>query len=308
MAASQSSATGRGEMMDTVDFESIAIRQVITEYFHNTSRRDEADLRTGSEKVTTAVAEPGGTGDERGSTIQPPEMLNPTDSQVPPADEENESFSSNAGKPDKKLSADLTCSCRLYEGQPCYLRFKADKLLELRMHHLSLEKRELDAVLLSQINASLKTEELTCNKKRHTNTERKKVRSQYRLHGYNICRTLFMHIHGIGKDLLDNLIKHYRENGLAPRQHGNKNKAPKHALTLEQQQKVVVFIETYAETHGIKLAGKKKTVVYQDYAKACNADGSRCVAKRTFQYLWKKFIPKKKKRETGNKTSTKRVN
>ena len=76
---------------------------------------------------------------------------------------EMECFSVNAGKPDLKLSTFFMCSCTLDSGSPCYQQFNSQELLDLRMHHLTLERDAVDLVILSQLCSSLRCGDMTQN-------------------------------------------------------------------------------------------------------------------------------------------------
>ena len=200
-------------------------------------------------------------------------------------------------------------SCHNYEGKIyinecnlfstiCFQQFSSQELLDLRMHHLTLERDAVDLVILSQLCSSLRCGDMTQNTMRWVNTECKKVMSRYTHQGKNSCRELFKRIHGVEKDRLGDLIKHYRLHGLIPRQHGNKNRLPKHSPSFREMEKVMSFVTNYAEEHGILLPGRipgykrddlkllpsscTKTSVSACYATVCAADGSRCLAKCTF--------------------------
>jgi hypothetical protein len=56
-----------------------------------------------------------------------------------------------------------------------------------------------------------------------------------------------MFMHGIFKDRLTRLIEHYVSKGVTERSHGNKGKQPKHALTPADIERLVLFINNYAE-------------------------------------------------------------
>ena len=168
-------------------------------------------------------------------------------------------FSVNAGKPDLKLSAFFMCSCTLNSGSPCYQQFNSQELLDLRMHHLTLERDAVDLVILSQLCSSLRCGDMTQNTKRRVNTEQQKVRSQYTHQGKNVCCELFKFIHSVEKDRLGNLIKHYCLLGVIPRQHSNKNRLPKHSLSFQEMEKVVSFVTNYAEEHAILLPEEYQT-------------------------------------------------
>ena len=86
-------------------------------------------------------------------------------------DTEIECFSGNAGKPDLKLSSFFTCSCTQDSGSPCFQQFSSQELLDLRMHHLTLERDAVDLVVLSQLRSSLRCGDIMQNTKCKVNTE-----------------------------------------------------------------------------------------------------------------------------------------
>ena len=51
------------------------------------------------------------------------------------------------------------------------------------------------------------------------------------------------------------LIQHYLDNGATAHVHGNKNRIPKDALSVDDMERVVTFIQNYAEEHGVLLPG-----------------------------------------------------
>ena len=51
------------------------------------------------------------------------------------------------------------------------------------------------------------------------------------------------------------LIQHYLDNGVPAHVHGNKNRIPKDALSVDDMERVVTFIQNYAEEHGVLLPG-----------------------------------------------------
>ena len=138
----------------------------------------------------------------------------------------------------------------------CFQQFSSQELLDLCMHHLTPERETVDLVILSQLCSSLQCGDMTQNTMRWVNTWRKKVISQYVHQGKNICHELFKFIHGVEKGRLGNLIKHYCLHGMIPRQHGNKNRLPKHTLSFQEMEKVTSFVTNYAEEHGILLPGR----------------------------------------------------
>ena len=225
------------------------------------------------------------------------------------ADQDYAAFAANAGRSDKKLQIDFTCSCKLYnDGQPCSLRFTPIELKDLRSTHQSLSKEELDMNILAQIQAGIHDGEKTQRPKQKEQSDRKKVRVDYYHKGAKICRDTFMYIHGVFKDRLTDLIKHFQEEGMVARVHGNTNRRPHNALTFEQRLDVVRFISNFAEQHAVLLPGRipgyarddlkllpsscTKASVYKMYVEACKVDRTqRIVGQSTFLHLWRECLP-----------------
>lgn len=91
------------------------------------------------------------------------------------------------------------------------------------------------------------------------------------------------------------------------RVHGNTHKQPKHALTAEDIQHVVNFLQSYAELHAILLPGRipgykdsqlkllpSSTTHKQVWSAYIDAAESsvRTVAYSTFNKVWKKYLPR----------------
>uniref|UniRef100_A0A1X7TEC5 Uncharacterized protein n=1 Tax=Amphimedon queenslandica TaxID=400682 RepID=A0A1X7TEC5_AMPQE len=63
-----------------------------------------------------------------------------------------------------------------------------------------------------------------------------------------------------------NLRRHFLQNGIKPRVHGNTGRIPCHAVSVEGIKDVVAFLENYAEDYTILLPGRIPGV--RDYGKA----------------------------------------
>uniref|UniRef100_A0A1X7SRV4 Uncharacterized protein n=1 Tax=Amphimedon queenslandica TaxID=400682 RepID=A0A1X7SRV4_AMPQE len=63
-----------------------------------------------------------------------------------------------------------------------------------------------------------------------------------------------------------NLRRHFLQNGIKPRVHGNTGRIPCHAVSVEGIKDVVAFLENYAEDYTILLPGRIPRV--RDYGKA----------------------------------------
>jgi len=213
------------------------------------------------------------------------------------------------GKEDSKLSSGstFTCLCQLNSGKPCSQRYLQHQLLDLRMTHLEMTRAELDLVILAHISSGLHGSSSTVCSKRKEQTSRQKDRVDYYHEGHKICRSTFMFIHAVFKDRLAALLKHYTENGVTPRQHGNIGKQPHNALSPEDCQAVVDFVTNYAEINAVLLPGRipgykrddlkllpssvSKAAVFRLYEEACMTANRRHVAKRTFYHLWRSYCP-----------------
>lgn len=221
---------------------------------------------------------------------------------------ESQFFTLNAGREDEKFCyGSFTCLCTLHDGQPCSTRYTIEQLLDMRMHHLSMARDELDIVVLAKISTAVHLDATTITTKQKEQSVRNKIRSDYRHEGHKICRDTFMFMHAIFKDRLAALHKHYHENGVSPRVHGNKGNQPAHALTPDDCQRVVDFIFNYAEQNAVLLPGRipgyrrddlkllpssiSKAAVHQQYGEACAKGGFRQLAKKTFLKLWTQYCP-----------------
>ena len=116
-----------------------------------------------------------------------------------------------------------------------------------------------------------------------------------------------MFLHGICKDKLTALLKHYRLNGVSPRVHKLTKKLPKNALTFDETKYVVTFIVDYSETHTMSLPGRvhgyarddlkllpsncSKKMVYENYVDACKPVNARACSLVLFRHLWRQLVP-----------------
>jgi len=176
------------------------------------------------------------------------------------------------------------------------------QLLELRMVHLEMERKDLDLVILAKIASALHATPMTVSTNRKEQTERKHRRSDYMHEGQKICRDTFMFIHAVFKDRLFALVKHYELNGMRPRIHGNVGKQPVHALSPDDCQAVIDFVKNFVEINAVLLPGRipgynrddlkllpssvAKAEVYRQYSLVCSTSGKHVIAKRTFYHLW----------------------
>ena len=150
----------------------------------------------------------------------------------------------------------LTCKCKLYDGQPCHGRFSVDELANVRLQFLGMTHDDLDIAILAKLSCGMHLSSLTTSSRKGQQNVRKAQRTDFFYHGFRVCRDIFRYIHDIGQDKLTALMSHYKTAGVEARVHKNKRKRPVHALKYEDTRAVIDFIVNYAEVHVIILPGR----------------------------------------------------
>jgi len=197
------------------------------------------------------------------------------------------------------------CGCNRLYGKPCSAVVDWDKLIAYRLSCLEKTKDELDLIIKFQLFNHRQNASATVGQKRKAK-DREKPRQTYYFAGIHVCRSLFAFAHGIGRKQVDTLAKSLDTTGLEPRVHGNKNKMPKHALTLSDIENIKTFLTNYGTQNGLPLPGrvanfsdrctllpsdKNKLDIYQLYCNAAEQNGFRKVASSTFLKIWKEQCP-----------------
>ena len=119
-----------------------------------------------------------------------------------------------------------------------------------------------------------------------------------------VCLKLLYYV---GHTKLENLIRHYKRNGLEARVHGNTHRQPKNTMSFEDIRAVVHFLQNFSEQHGLLLPGRvpgynradikllpsseSKRTIWSKYRSAMSAVGSRAAAYSTFTRLWRDLLP-----------------
>ena len=149
------------------------------------------------------------------------------------------------------------CGCSLAPGGCCQ-QFHRTQYDQMRSWCAALSRAELDMLLMGQIVGLTNTSELTVHTTSHRHKEQERVHSQmtYYHQGLKVCRSTFLFLHGVGTKMFKALRSHCKENGLVPRIHGNTKRLPPNALTFGDVQRVVGYIQNYAEDHAILLPGR----------------------------------------------------
>ncbi|KAK2181233.1 hypothetical protein NP493_405g02028 [Ridgeia piscesae] len=183
-----------------------------------------------------------------------------------------------------------------------------------------MSREELDIAILAQLPCGMHLSKITSHGRKE-GTPRKTQRINFFHHRQRICRDIFKHMHGIGQDKLNALIKHYKVNGITPRQNENAKRLPSNALKMEDNAFVAHFLLNYAETHGMHLPGRvpgywradlkvlptncTERRVYDDYCTATAVTSHRTVSLVTFRRLWREIFCQKyqqKLSEAANKS------
>ena len=202
------------------------------------------------------------------------------------------------------------CGCNLATGGCCSSTFSAESLESYRRDCLELTRAELDMVLLGQLAAFTNTSTNTAHSIRDTpqsSVNRQKTHRVFWHGARRVCKKTFLFLHTVSEKRLRNLQKNLQENGLAPRQHGNLRRLPSNTISFGDTQRVVEFLQAYAEANAILLPGRipgykrtdvqllpsctTKRHVWQQYCTALVNGAHQQVAYSTFCGIWRRVVP-----------------
>ena len=199
-----------------------------------------------------------------------------------------------------------TCQCKFGENeQACSRSITISDFLDSRNNCHELSSMELDFVILGAIQSSLNCSDVSASGR--TEKNRKLSRMSFFFHGKRICRKTFLFLHCISKNKFCSLVKHYQDNGLSLRVHGNKKRLPSWIVPSETVEKVVKYILNIAEEQALLLPGRvpgfKRTDVrllpsvltkhrlWKTYCEICTSQGDRSVGYSKFCDLWNQLCP-----------------
>lgn len=149
-----------------------------------------------------------------------------------------------------------TCGCDKDQGNPCSKQFPLEHYIERRAQCSFLSKDELNLVLMGFVSSAMLDSEVVKNGRHQNPAKRRRLTMGYKHHGLDVCRKTFLFLHGIGKDRLQNIRDHYKEEGLQARIHKNTKRSPYHAMPFDATSYVLTFLENYAEENAILLPGR----------------------------------------------------
>ena len=147
------------------------------------------------------------------------------------------------------------CGCDKDQGNPCSKHFPLEHYIEQRAQCSFLSKDELDLVLMGFVSSAMLDSEVVKNGRHQNPAKRRRLMMGYKHHGLDVCRKTFLFLHGIGKDRLQNIRDHYKEEGLQARIYKNTKRSPYHAMPFDTTY-VLTFLENYAEENAILLPGR----------------------------------------------------
>lgn len=195
-----------------------------------------------------------------------------------------------------------TCKCSLGVGsEACSTQFTSEEMSGHRERCLSLEKSELDLVVMSQFQALGKDVPAKTSKE----TKRSKY-IEFCFKGRRICRKTFIFLHTLSEKRYRNLLEHFCNCGLVLREHGSHRQAPHNRMPFAEVQAIVQFLKALAATHAIPLPGRlpghkdkalllpsdmSKRSVYRQYVKACSDAGRPHISWAKFHSLWLELVP-----------------
>ena len=201
------------------------------------------------------------------------------------------------------------CGCQKGGGgKQCCTQFSNEYLLSVRQSCAELTRSELDLVILGQLLAFTNQSPGVVTASRHAAQKRERPGTTYYHQGQQVCVKTFHKLHAIGEKRMKNLLKSLKEDGLAPRIHGNTKRKPRHALSFASVEYVVRFLLNYTEQNGLLLPGRvpgysrsdikllpssvSKRGIWRVYHAAAEEDDTiHTVAYATFCKLWKTLVP-----------------
>ena len=149
-----------------------------------------------------------------------------------------------------------TCRCDKVQGNPCSTLFTLDYIIEMHAQCSLLSHDELDLVPMGFISSAMLDSDDISDGRHQKSAKRRRITISFKHHGHNVCKKTFLFLHGIGREQLKAVRKHYKEEGLQVWQHGNSKRTPHHAMPFAAIRNVVSFLCNYAEENAILLPGR----------------------------------------------------
>ena len=111
-------------------------------------------------------------------------------------------------------------------------------------------------LIFGHLLAHADNSETTTAEQRHPPRKRSRMYLSYYHHGKPICMKTFLFMHTVGFKRLKNVSNSFQDNDILPRVHGNTQRLPWNALSLDSVQHVISFLVNYIEENGLLLPGR----------------------------------------------------
>ena len=191
-----------------------------------------------------------------------------------------------------------SCGCQLGpHGVACSSAVSKEAIVLTRNNCLQMARKELDLVVMAQINA-LRTPAAHRSPSAHSQEDfRPRAQMKFFLQGVQVCQKVFLFVHAISRTRFKNLCDSLSNHGVIDRVHGNARKRPHNAFSYSSIENASRFIVNTSDTHGLPLPGRlptceqkvivlpsdmSKTKVYKNYKAACVQQQLRPMKKSAF--------------------------
>lgn len=214
-------------------------------------------------------------------------------------DDQNENEQQVIDKVRKFLQNGCGCS-RGAKGGPCSNQFSEETVLVNLNNCLELSSVELDLVILANIQACTRIENI--GEKRNRSS-----RCNFLYQSISICREMFLIFYGLSYSRFRRLKDHYENHGISQRSHGNSKRLPSNTLPQAVVEDVKSFLTNYVEENAIQLPGRipgykneeikllssseTKMSVWRHYTAACESSEKQSISYSKFKDLWQQFHP-----------------
>ncbi|GFN80986.1 hypothetical protein PoB_000749200 [Plakobranchus ocellatus] len=199
------------------------------------------------------------------------------------------------------------CKLKLASGETgCIKQFTADWIFNRRITISELSEEAKNYYIKGLIESpGVADSQMTKQKKASRQTERIRKRRTHLIGGNHVCRSAFLFILCLGKGRLD-LIQKMSLDGKAKGKRGGRDRNNK-VCTAEETEKMVTFIKSFAEDHGLALPGRvpgyyraglklllshwTKVKIWAQYKDASEKTGCRVLSLSTFKRTWLLYVP-----------------
>ncbi|XP_070552713.1 uncharacterized protein [Ptychodera flava] len=194
------------------------------------------------------------------------------------------------------------CGCK----DECFGKLKLDVVFQHRLNMAEFTKDQRDILILAKLDENSYSGDTVRGGKRECQ------RFIYKFDSVRVCEKVWRYCYYVGETTFKNLKRHYKENGVIPRQHGLKGRKPVNTYTFEVIEDVVQFLIRYADEKGLPMpaaprgrddhppiylpSSDTKAEVYDKYTESCQqSDPPRMAVaqvnmRRSHITLWKLAI------------------